>query len=495
VIYASGTGTLASSAGLQYANGTGVGTILDMTATSNTNAQVSVQGTDGVDTSFVSLLSGLEPTNLPSLFFSNGLRFATATNKAASGYAEQMRLTSTGLGIGTSSPAAKLSVRGNGTTGATFGLEVANSAGNTRFAISDLGDALFFGAALSETMRLDSSGNLGLGVTPSAWALPVGGSVIEMVQGSSIAARSDQPGMYASVNAYHNGTNWIYKTTAAASQYFQNAGAHSWSIAPSGTAGNTITFTQAMTLTAAGKLGIGGSTAPDFNLSIGADFFGLNFSSNRLSLIQSNSANHSVALSSIGSAVIEASTVGSGSGFIEFRTLNTERVRVSDDGYLRMASGSGGIQFNGDTAAANALDDYEEGVWTPALSSSGATFTYGATTGGEYVKIGKTVILHGVLTVASHSGGTSATGLFFSNLPFAPGNVDISGAGTGIIITSLSAGITVPANYAMWVAAVKSGTSVLPFYSSTNGGGVRAFQYGDISATPEFQFSLTYMTA
>jgi hypothetical protein len=30
----------------------------------------------------------------------------------------------------------------------------------------------------------------------------------------------------------------------------------------------------------------------------------------------------------------------------------------------------GGIQFNGDTAAANALDDYEEGTWTPTIMSA-----------------------------------------------------------------------------------------------------------------------------
>jgi hypothetical protein len=46
-----------------------------------------------------------------------------------------------------------------------------------------------------------------------------------------------------------------------------------------------------------------------------------------------------------------------------FGTSNTERMRVTSDGYLRLAGG--GIQFNGDTAAANALDDYEEGTFTP----------------------------------------------------------------------------------------------------------------------------------
>lgn len=42
-------------------------------------------------------------------------------------------------------------------------------------------------------------------------------------------------------------------------------------------------------------------------------------------------------------------------------------------GCIRMASGSGGTQFSGDTAAANALDDHEEGAFTPTADSMGAT--------------------------------------------------------------------------------------------------------------------------
>jgi hypothetical protein len=43
-----------------------------------------------------------------------------------------------------------------------------------------------------------------------------------------------------------------------------------------------------------------------------------------------------------------------------FQANNTEKARITTDGYLRLAGG--GIQFNGDTLAANALDDYEEGL-------------------------------------------------------------------------------------------------------------------------------------
>jgi hypothetical protein len=64
-------------------------------------------------------------------------------------------------------------------------------------------------------------------------------------------------------NAFFNGTNFIYQSNGFASQYSQGdgVGAHSWHTAASGTAGNAISFTQAMTLDASGNLIIGGTTA------------------------------------------------------------------------------------------------------------------------------------------------------------------------------------------------------------------------------------------
>jgi hypothetical protein len=54
---------------------------------------------------------------------------------------------------------------------------------------------------------------------------------------------------------------------------------------------------------------------------------------------------------------------------------------------------AGGLTFNGDTAAANALDDYEEGTWTPDITqgSEGITFDY---VEGHYFKIGNMVWIH-----------------------------------------------------------------------------------------------------
>jgi hypothetical protein len=63
-------------------------------------------------------------------------------------------------------------------------------------------------------------------------------------------------------------------------------------------------------------------------------------------------------------------------------------VQVTASRYLRMAASTGGIQFNGDTAAANALDDYEEGTFTPTASSG---ITINTINNATYTKIGNTV--------------------------------------------------------------------------------------------------------
>ena len=62
-------------------------------------------------------------------------------------------------------------------------------------------------------------------------------------------------------NAYYDGSNYLYIASAYAQRYDQSAGGHVWYTAPSGTAGNAITFTQAMTLNGAGNLLLGTATS------------------------------------------------------------------------------------------------------------------------------------------------------------------------------------------------------------------------------------------
>jgi hypothetical protein len=208
---------------------------------------------------------------------------------------EQARFNTTGLGIGTSSPAQKLNVVGNvliepsaafgyaeiknqtstagsilrftnGSTTSYFGKE--NSAGNYTWSSGGTAYATVISAYGSTapiqfghntpSMTLDSSGNLGLGVTPSAWS-----SSMRVLQVASTALYNNGfNDTFLGANFYNDtvGTNRYINSDFAAA-YGQVGGAHQWFTAPSGTAGNAISFTQAMTLDVSGNLGVG-TTSP-----------------------------------------------------------------------------------------------------------------------------------------------------------------------------------------------------------------------------------------
>ena len=100
-------------------------------------------------------------------------------------------------------------------------------------------------------------------------------------------------------------------------------------------------------------------------------------------------------------------------------TNPTERVRILP---------TGGITFNGDTAAANALGDYEQGSFTAAIPGMGIT-----TNRGSYTKIGRLVKVDFSLTVTSI--GTSTSAVAINGIPFISStNTDSESAGSLMLL-------------------------------------------------------------
>jgi len=105
-------------------------------------------------------------------------------------------------------------------------------------------------------------------------------------------------------------------------------------------------------------------------------------------------ANNSPAVFPARPAGVIDDTINLGSGFYRFKDL-----------YL-----SGGVYLGG-VASANKLDDYEEGTWTPSLTTGTATFQ-----SGRYTKVGRLVTCHFI--VSGFSDRTSTNQVLVGNLPF-----------------------------------------------------------------------------
>jgi hypothetical protein len=112
-------------------------------------------------------------------------------------------------------------------------------------------DTIAFSEGGVEAARIDSAGNLGLGVTPSAWS---SFKAMQIGAGTVLYNNSNANGSFLGSNFYWNGSNNIYIGTSTATAYAQTSGQHQWFNAASGTAGNTVSFTQAMTLDTSGNL-------------------------------------------------------------------------------------------------------------------------------------------------------------------------------------------------------------------------------------------------
>lgn len=148
-------------------------------------------------------------------------------------------------------------IAGVKTFSSTIQGNISGNAGTVTNGVYTTGDQTINGVKTFNSNTI-FNGNLGLGVTPSAWGGGYG-PVLEMKAGGSLV-NNQSNNVHVANNCYYNGTNWIYKSTNAASRYEQFNGQHHWCTAPSGTAGNPISFTQAMTLDSNGNLGIGTSS-------------------------------------------------------------------------------------------------------------------------------------------------------------------------------------------------------------------------------------------
>jgi len=189
----------------------------------------------------------------------------------------RMTLNSTGLGVGVASPATKLDVRGaNNASQATFsgtanrGLLISTRSDgladdrtvilHAQYSTGSLGQ-LVIQTAGTDRLLVDNAGNVGIGVTPSAWGS--GFKELQVGAGSALGTNGAVDRTDLAANWYYNGGDKYINATGKGSIFSQSAGAFSWlqTNTASGGVGSAMTLTTAMTLDTSGNLLVGLATA------------------------------------------------------------------------------------------------------------------------------------------------------------------------------------------------------------------------------------------
>jgi len=372
---------------------------------------------------------------------------------------EAMRLTSTGLGIGTSSPSQRLEASFNDAT--TNRTNPVNVAAITATSISSAG-AVYNGFGPALVFRSQSYN--GTVYNGSRVRMVINDNSVQTTQGASLAFDITNTKGGSPVEAMlldFNGNLGIGTSSPSSILDVQKAG----------TAAST---TDLLELTNSGN------AASMTNTGTGILFNQFYYDATTPAVADAGR----IAVKTEGNWTSTASTQDA---YMTFETALdgtvAERARITSGGVLDLATGAGAvgqIQFPATQVAssnANTLDDYEEGTWTPT-NAGDATGTLSFAT-GEYVKVGRMVYLRGVVDISVNFTGNSLGGL-----PFTPsGNTATTSLGPVNIVMNNGS-----ANLAM---GINIDTSRLVFYtdnSTANTGGLT-------TTNDVLRFSITYQAS
>jgi hypothetical protein len=342
----------------------------------------------------------------------------------------------------------------------------------------------------SERMRIDSSGNVGIGTSSPAVKLDVRSATSVIAAVSTTGTNSAY--MYVSNTGgdFYLGRNNSAGTTFGGDGYaavLYSAGAYPMQFYTNGT--------ERMRIDASGRVGIG--CTPANNVAAGYSFLdigstGTGILSNGTTVYLSQNAyfnggfkygiNSQASQMTLDAGVFNVLSAGTGTA--DAAVTLTQTLSCSKDNSLALQgatikSGTG-ITFPATQSAssdANTLDDYEEGTWTPTIGRDGSVSPTYAEQVGYYVKIGRVVYVWGYV-VWSAIGTTGAGANNINGLPFNAGLSQQNGwanfgGSTGLATNPVLAGMIYNTNvYLRKSANILAGTNADEAYQTS---GVFAF--------------------
>ena len=433
---------------------------------------------------------------------------------------EKVRITSAGnVGIGTSSPTQKLTVNGNAAVGGQQAFWLRDDDGFTAnggrraWAITAnynaFGTFSIYGASALDSdplagtafLNITSAGNVGIGTTSPASILAVSAAsptitlTATTTTATTIGNKNNRLLLLADSTTVGNGGEVVFGTGDTSTGRWAAISGNITTNSGTGSAGSIIfatkaadvdtSLTERLRITSAGNVGIGTST-PVSALQVSGGGLFTSGTHSDASLVTGMKIGFDTTLGYgyLESVQVDATAkplrINQFGGLVGVGNI-TPAVQLDVAGNIRSSTG---ILFGSDTAAANTLDDYEEGTWTMGVAFGGASV--GVTTSsntGTYTKIGRQVTVTGYLVLTSKGSSTGNANI--TGLPFTVGATGGYYSATSLWFNNVS---FADAYQGYGVIA----DTIINLQETTNAGSLTAITDANFANNSEMVVSLTY---